>query len=105
MKNNLALITDIKETVNSFDPEAKIILFGSRIREEDTKESDWDFLILLSRAVEFERILDLQHKIYRIEWDLDEIINPIIQENSEWESERNKVTPFYQNILKEGREI
>ena len=48
MANRKEILLKIKKTVSELDPEARIILFGSRARGDYGKESDWDLLILTS---------------------------------------------------------
>jgi predicted nucleotidyltransferase len=43
------LISKVKSAINSVDPQAKVILFGSRARGDEKQSSDWDFLILASK--------------------------------------------------------
>ena len=54
MKRN-ELIEQIKQTVLELEPEAEIILYGSRSRGDATSESDWDFLILVDGPISDER--------------------------------------------------
>lgn len=45
-----AVIRSIKETISSIIPkDAKVILFGSRARNEAMANSDWDILVLLNK--------------------------------------------------------
>ena len=46
MKRN-ELIEQIRQAVYEIEPEAEIILYGSRSRGDALSESDWDFLILV----------------------------------------------------------
>ena len=41
------LIEQVKKAVNEIEPDAEIILYGSRSRGDSTTESDWDLLILI----------------------------------------------------------
>ena len=43
-----ALLDQVKQTIHEIEPEADIILYGSRARGDAHPESDWDFLILLA---------------------------------------------------------
>jgi predicted nucleotidyltransferase len=45
------ITSKVKQTVKEFDPNAEVILFGSRARGDYKKDSDWDFLILTDRNV------------------------------------------------------
>jgi len=50
--NNSDLILEkVKEIVQATDPEAEVILFGSRARGDAMEDSDWDILILTPKAV------------------------------------------------------
>ncbi len=46
--NRKELTYKVKESVKLVDPNARIILFGSRARRDNKGSSDWDFLILTS---------------------------------------------------------
>ncbi len=47
---NKELINEkIKQTVLSAESGAQVILFGSKARNTDTSDSDWDILVLLDR--------------------------------------------------------
>ena len=49
--NRDTLIERVKKKVVEIEPDANIILYGSRSRTDSTSESDWDFLILLDGNV------------------------------------------------------
>ena len=46
------LLKHVKQTIHEFEPDADIILYGSRARGDAHPESDWDFLILLDGVVD-----------------------------------------------------
>ena len=45
------ITSKVKQTVKEFDPNAEVILFGSRARGDYNKDAGWDFLILTDRNV------------------------------------------------------
>ena len=47
---NTAVADKIKAVVQSFIPEAKILLFGSYARGEQTKDSDYDLLVITKKT-------------------------------------------------------
>jgi predicted nucleotidyltransferase len=53
----------IKSMVNSFLPDAQILLFGSRAREEFSKDSDYDLLIVTRETFAPRVKMNLESKI------------------------------------------
>lgn len=100
---NHPILEKIKFTINEFDPEAKIIVFGSHARGDARKYSDWDLLVLSSKQNSQKVIKQLKHKILNIEIEEGEVISPLIYDLIEWD--QMKGLPLYENIEKEGIEI
>jgi uncharacterized protein len=93
----------VKKKVHSLDPEAKVILFGSRARGDARKDSDWDFLILLPHAVtpsDKRKICDL---LYDIELETEQVITSIVEGMKMWEAYEE--TAFFKNVKREGVEV
>lgn len=92
----------IFEKVKKKDPAAEIILFGSRARSMQTKNSDWDILILLNEK-EVSRKLEKEFKdeIYTIELEIGEPISTFVFSKIDWEG-KHRFTPLYQNIKQDG---
>lgn len=91
----------VKQEIIKIDPQAEVILFGSRARGDFRKDSDWDFLVLLNRPLTpglKEFILD---QLYDLELRTDSVISTIIHTKPEWED--RVVTPIYKIIEKEGK--
>lgn len=96
------LISKIKTTINSTDPNAKIILFGSFARGENNPDSDIDLLILLDKEkITRDDEINIKYPLYDIEFDTGQIISPIVLSKSDWEK-KHYITPFYKNIQKDG---
>lgn len=96
------ILNQIKRIVKDKEPSAKIYLYGSRSRGTAKDNSDWDLLILLNRdeiSNEVER--EITYPLYDLEFDTGEVISPNIYSEKEWNS-KYKVTPFYQNVMREG---
>ena len=104
MKNSKTkILNQIKRIVKDKEPSAKIYLYGSRSRGTAKDSSDWDLLILLNKddiSNEVER--EITYPLYDLEFDTGEVISPMIYSEKEWNS-KYKVTPFYQNVMREGR--
>jgi len=93
----------IKSIVHKYDPDAEIYLYGSRAKGTDHHQSDWDVLILLSSdsfSPEIER--KITSPLYDLEFDTGEIISPGVYSKKEWHC-KHRVTPFYNNVIREGQ--
>ncbi len=92
----------IRDTISGEVSGAKIILFGSRARGTDTKESDWDILVLLDQSiVTFKDEQRLRHKLYEVELEIEEPISIFVYSLKDWNSKMS-VTPLYKHVSKEG---
>lgn len=91
------------KVVEKIDPQAKVILFGSRARGDFHEESDWDFLILTPQELTTEYQDELRDRLYELELDTDQVITSIIENEAEWEQYAN--SEFYANIQKDGIEV
>jgi predicted nucleotidyltransferase len=97
------ILNRIKRIVKDKEPSAKIYLYGSRSRGTAKEDSDWDLLILLNKdSITSETEKKITYPLYDLEFDTGEVISPMVFSEKEWNS-KYKVTPFYQNVMKEGR--
>jgi predicted nucleotidyltransferase len=97
-----ALLEQVKQAVGEIEPDAEIILYGSRAREDSREQSDWDFLVLLDGKVNDERTNKIRHRLYEIEWESGEVLCCIVRNRQEWNSLPWKNMPFRQNVEHEG---
>ncbi|MFW5822169.1 MAG: nucleotidyltransferase domain-containing protein [Tangfeifania sp.] len=104
MKDSKTKILDqIKKIVKAKEPSAKIYLYGSRSRGNAKNNSDWDLLILLNKDnISSEDEREITYPLYDLEFDTGEVISPMVYTVKEWNS-KYSVTPFYQNVMKEGK--
>lgn len=96
------LLNRVKRAVHEIEPDAQIILYGSRSRSDEGGESDWDFLVLVDGKVTDERTDAIRHRLYEIEWDCGEVLCSIVRSRQEWHSDPYQSTPFHQNVDQEG---
>jgi uncharacterized protein len=96
------LLERVKQVVREVEPQADIVLYGSRARGEAHAESDWDFLILLDGVVDDARIDAIRHRLYEIEWDCGEVLCSIVRSHQEWDSPLQQVTPFARILREQG---
>lgn len=92
------ILKNIKAKVNQKDPLAEVILFGSRARNQATKNSDWDILILLHQS-SFEK--EIRDELFDIELESGMPISTLIFPKIIWEN-KHSGTPFYFNVKNNG---
>jgi len=99
------ILKKISSSIKNKESNAEIVLFGSRARGTAHPESDWDLLILLERKnVSRKTEQEFRHIIFDIELETGEAISTFVYSKQEWEN-KFWVTPFYENIKKEGINI
>jgi len=96
------LLKQVKQKILEIEPDATIILYGSRSRGDATKDSDWDFLILINRLHDNKQVEKIRNHLFDVELQCNEILSSIIRSRSEWNSPKYMRTPFYKNVEKEG---
>lgn len=103
MKDSKNILKEIKRIVLEKEPSAKIYLYGSRGRGTSNNESDWDLLILLNiEKITAEIEKEITYSLYDLEFDTGEVISPMIYLEKEWNT-KYKITPFYHNVMQEGK--
>ena len=95
------LLEKIKLQIAELEPEAKVILFGSRARGDARDDSDWDLLILVPYEVDLTDEQRFRHKLFDLELEFGQAISTMVYQQSEWEN-KHSVTPLYENIQQEG---
>ena len=101
-KKDRQIISLIRNKIYRKNPEAEVILFGSRARGDAGKNSDWDVLILLNRSDVDKNIeKEYREEMFDVELEIMEPISTFVYSKNEWET-KYSVTPLYQNIKREG---
>ena len=90
----------IGERIWKKDPNAQVILFGSRARGQATSNSDWDILIL-TNSPNVTREKEYREELFELELEIGEPISTFVFSKNEWES-KHSITPFYQNVKNDG---
>jgi len=96
------ILQRIKESVKATAPHATLILYGSTARGDYKTGSDIDLLVLVDEdKVTYDDEKKIKYPLYHIEYDTGIIISPLVLSKKAWET-KHRITPFYQNVTKEG---
>lgn len=96
------ILKQITASLKITAPKAKIILYGSYARGDYHKDSDVDILILLDQEkITYELEKKVKYPLYDIEFETGQIISPLVLSKKDWET-RHKITPFYENVIRDG---
>lgn len=83
----------------------KIILFGSRAKEDYREDSDWDFFVVIDKKLSFHQkwdiIIEIKRKLAKLGIPND-IILKSVEEIKEAEHDVGRITYY---VLKEGIEV
>jgi len=103
MQDKKQILQRIKESVLQAEPGATLILYGSYARGEEREDSDIDILILVDSEKEKIKWKDSEYIILpliKIEVETSVVISPVVYSRKGWASHR--VTPYYENVNREG---
>jgi uncharacterized protein len=105
MEKEIDIRSRLSEVVHKTDPSAELYLFGSRARNTNRPDSDWDLLILVDAQEVTPEIEDnFRDKLYDIELETGQLISIFIYTNKFWK-EVLQYSPLYENVLKEGERL
>jgi len=83
-------------------PGATLILYGSYARGDYNETSDIDLLILIDKEkITRDEKIKITYPLYDIQFGSGIIISTMVYPKIIWET-RQRITPFYKNVIKEG---
>ncbi len=80
------ILQRVKHNISEIDPTAKVILFGSRARGDERKDSDWDILVLTGYPVDLEKERKFRNHLYDLELETGEPFSLFAYSESDWNS-------------------
>ena len=103
--SDTAILNRIKSAIQQVDPQAEVVLFGSRARGDDRPDSDWDLLVLTERILNSRTDeIPFWNAVFPIELDLLQDISLAIRSKTEWKK-RHANAPLYEEVEREGLKI
>lgn len=98
---DLHILDEIKNRIRLVQPDAQIILFGSRARGDANLNSDWDILVLLKKSTNSKSVFEkITYPLYEYGWSVGELISTKVYTIEEWAKRHH--TLFYKNVQNEG---
>lgn len=99
------ILASIKsKLVETLPANGSAVLFGSQARGDQSSDSDWDILIIIDKdKVSLAENAAITYPLVMVGWNYGVEINPILYTKGEWE--RNRHTPFYENVERDGKRI
>lgn len=92
----------IKKQAQTFLPESKVILFGSRARNTQTENSDYDILIITNKIVSMNEKRNYKRKIRNALHNFDILSDILVQDYQEIEMKKKLPGHIIKNAIKEG---
>jgi predicted nucleotidyltransferase len=91
----------IKNCIKEIDLNANVILYGSRARGDERQDSDWDILILTDYPANLKTERKFRNKLYDLELETGESFSIFVYSKQDWQT-KQRITPYYQNVIAEG---
>jgi predicted nucleotidyltransferase len=101
-KREKEILLNCRDALNEIDPNAEVVLYGSRARGDASEESDYDLLIVSDGPATIEREDRFRRALYDIQLETGAVVTVILVNRTDWETPLYKAMPLHQNITREG---
>jgi len=97
-----SLLMQCRAAVKALDPDAQIILYGSRARGDAGPESDYDLLVLSEKESTLEREDMFRRRLFPVELETGAVLTIMLLSRKAWSTPLYDAMPFYKNVKNEG---
>lgn len=104
MNTRSSVLNLIRTTIRSSEPDANIILYGSRARGDAREDSDWDIVVLLNKPpMPHDEHYAIAYELWDKGQDIGEEINTLVYTKDQWDSAPPSL--FKYNVREEGIQL
>lgn len=104
MNSRSSVLNLIRTTVRGFEPDASIILYGSRARGDAREDSDWDIVVLLNKPpMPHDERYAIAYELWDKGQNIGEEINTLVYTKDQWDSAPPSL--FKYNVREEGIQL
>ena len=97
-----AAITEAARLLRRHFPVERVVLFGSKARNEDDPESDIDLLVVTSRKLKWAEENEITRALYPLQLQYHVALSPVIVAKEEWDEGVYRVLPIHREIERDG---
>ena len=97
-----SLLRQCRHAVQTVDPDAEVVLYGSRARGEAREDSDFDLLILSDNPATLKDEDTFRQALYPIELETGAVITVILVNREQWQTSLYQAMPLHQNVQRDG---
>src|SRR5215207_4981981 len=83
-----ALLDRAVDAIREVEPNARVILYGSRARGDAQPDSDWDLLVLVGDGADAQRREAVRDRLFAIELETGAVLSAIVHDTEGWRSAR-----------------
>mgnify|MGYP001568176095 CR=1 FL=1 len=101
-KDETKILAACKAVIESIDPSAEAVLYGSRARGDAEEESDYDLLVISDADSSIENEDRFRRALYDIQLKSATVITVLMVNRDQWNSPLARAMPLHQNISRDG---